>query len=49
MYPVIPGLTRTAANSFEFGGYTVPAASKIIVGNTVAHHLPQPRDQREHR
>ena len=25
MYPVIPGLTRTAANSFEFGGYTVPA------------------------
>ena len=40
MYPVIPGLTRTAANSFEFGGYTVPAGSKIIVGNTVAHHLP---------
>ena len=39
-YPVIPGLTRTAANSFEFGGYTVPAGSKIIVGNTVAHHLP---------
>ena len=41
MYPVIPGLTRTAANSFEFGGYAVPARSKIIVGNTVAHHLPQ--------
>ena len=40
MYPVIPGLTRTAANSFEFGGYTVPAGSKVIVGNTVAHHLP---------
>ena len=40
MYPAIPGLMRTAANSFEFGGYTVPAGSKIIVGNTVAHHLP---------
>ena len=40
MYPVIPGLTRAAANSFEFGGYTVPAGSKIIVGNTVPHHLP---------
>ncbi len=40
MYPVIPGLPRTAANSFEFGGYTVPAGSKIIVGNTVPHHLP---------
>ena len=41
MYPVIPGLMRTAANSFEFGGYTVPAKSKIIVGNTVSHHLGQ--------
>lgn len=41
MYPVIPGLTRTVANSFEFGGYTVPARSKVIVGNTVAHQLPQ--------
>ena len=41
MYPAIPGLTRTAANSFKLGGYTVPARSKTIVGNTVAHHLPQ--------
>ena len=41
MYPVIPGLPRTAANSFEFGGYTVPFGSKILVGNTVPHHLPQ--------
>ena len=40
MYPVIPGLPRTAANSFEFGGYTVPFGSKIIVGNTVPHYLP---------
>ncbi len=41
MYPVIPGLPRTVANSFEFAGYTVPARARVIVGNTVAHHLPE--------
>ncbi|MDE0142849.1 MAG: cytochrome P450 [Caldilineaceae bacterium] len=41
MYPVIPALMRHVINSFEFGGYTVPAGSNVIVGNTVAHHLPQ--------
>ena len=40
MYPVIPGLMRHVINSFEFGGYAVPAGSNVIVGNTVAHHLP---------
>ncbi|MYC69491.1 MAG: cytochrome P450 [Gemmatimonadetes bacterium] len=41
MYPVIPGLTRTVANSFEFGGYTVPAGAQVLIGNTVSHHLPE--------
>ena len=41
MYPVIPGLTRTVANSFEFAGYTVPARAKVIIGNTVAHQLSE--------
>ena len=41
MYPVIPGLPRTVANSFEFGGYTVPARASVIVGNTVPHHLSE--------
>ena len=41
MYPVIPGLTRTVANSFEFAGYTVPAGATVIVGNTVAHQLSE--------
>ena len=41
MYPAIPGLTRTVANSFEFAGYTVPARAKVIIGNTVPHHLPE--------
>ena len=41
MYPVIPALTRTAANSFEFGGYRVPAGTEIMLGTTVGHHLPE--------
>ncbi|MCY3994433.1 MAG: cytochrome P450 [Caldilineaceae bacterium] len=40
MYPVIPALMRHVINSFEFGGYAVPAGANVIVGNTVAHHLP---------
>ena len=40
MYPAIPGLMRTVANSFEFAGYTVPARANVIIGNTVSHHLP---------
>ena len=41
LYPVIPGLIRTAANSFEFAGYTVPAGTEVLIGNTVPHHLPE--------
>ena len=41
MYPVIPALTRTTANSFEFGGYRVPAGTEIMLGTTVGHHLPE--------
>ena len=29
------------AGRVDFEGYTVPARSKVIVGNTVAHKLPQ--------
>ncbi len=48
MYPAIPGLPRTVANSFEFAGYKVPARSKVIIGNTVTHHLSEcfPNPQR---
>ena len=41
LYPAVPALMRTVSNSFEFAGYTVPARVKVIVGNTVAHHLPE--------
>ena len=41
LYPAIPGLPRTVANSFEFGGYTVPARANLIIGNTVPHSLSE--------
>ena len=41
MYPVIPALTRTASNSFEFEGYRVPAGAQILLGTTVSHHMDE--------
>ena len=41
VYPVVPALTRTVSNSFEFGGYTVPAGAEVMLGTTVGHHLPE--------
>ena len=41
MYPVVPALPRIASNSFEFGGYQVPAGAQLMLGTTVSHHLPE--------
>ena len=41
MYPIIPGVPRIASNSFEFGGYRVPAGAQLMLGTTVSHHLPE--------
>ena len=41
MYPIIPALTRTVSNSFEFGGYRVPAGAQVMLGTTVGHHLSE--------
>ena len=41
MYPVVPALTRIVSNSFEFGGYQVPAGAQVMLGTTVSHHLPE--------
>ena len=41
MYPILPALMRTVSNSFEFAGYRVPAGARVVVGCTVAHHLPE--------
>ena len=39
MYPVVPALPRVVSNSFEFGGYRVPAGTEVLLGNTVSHYL----------
>ena len=48
MYPAVPALPRTVANSFEFAGHRVPAGARVIVGTAVAHQLPEcfPEPQR---
>lgn len=41
MYPIVPTLLRTVANSFEFAGFKVPAGKEVLVANAVPHHLPE--------
>ncbi len=41
MYPITPALTRMVINSFEFEGYSVPAAEQVIVTTTVPHYFPE--------
>ena len=41
MYPIAPAVFRTTTDSFEFGGHTIPAGSKVIIGTTVPHYLPE--------
>ena len=41
MYPIVPAVTRTVSNSFEFGGFRVPSGEQIIVGSSVGHQLPE--------
>ena len=48
MYPIAPVLMRTAAQTFDFGGCTVPAGERVMVATTVPHRLRQyfPRPER---
>ena len=41
MYPIAPAVFRTTIDSFDFGGHTIPAGSKVIIGTTVPHYLPE--------
>ncbi|MDE0195204.1 MAG: cytochrome P450 [bacterium] len=40
-YSIIPALGRIVSNSFEFGGHTVPAGKRVLVGCTVAHAMQE--------
>ena len=41
LYPIVPVMVRTVANSFEFGGYWIPAGTSLWVAMPVSHHLPE--------
>jgi cytochrome P450 len=40
-YPVGPGVPRTAIDTFEFGGCSIPQGANVLVGTAVTHFLPQ--------
>ena len=41
MYPGGPGILRTVTNTFDFGGYRIPAGTSLLVALTVPHYLPE--------
>ena len=41
LHPVSPAVLRTAANSFEFAGYRVPAGTQVMIGTAVGHMLEE--------
>ena len=41
LYPVAPVALRQAVNTFEFGGYTVPAGTHVLVATTVPHRCAE--------
>lgn len=41
LYPVTPIITRTVSNSFEFGGYRIPAGELLLLAISVPFALPE--------
>ena len=41
LYPLSPVASRSVANSFEFEGYTIPAGAEVLLGFSLAHHMPE--------
>ena len=41
MYPAVPMLARTVANSFEFAGYRIEAGDAVFAATSVPHYLPE--------
>lgn len=40
-YPVVSGLPRHVANTFEFAGYRIPAGATCLAATSVSHFLPE--------
>ncbi len=41
MYPPLNVMPRTTANTFDFGGYRIPAGEPVLIASTVVHRLPE--------
>ncbi len=41
MYPVAPFTPRTVLESFEFGGYHIPAGTEVFFAQTATHYMPE--------
>jgi cytochrome P450 len=40
-HSIAPGIDRTAAQSFDFGGYHIAEGQRVFIATTVAHFLPE--------
>ncbi len=41
MHPPVPGITRRTVKELEFGGYTLPANTSVLVSIRLMHYLPE--------
>ena len=41
VYPPAPAVPRVVANSFEFGGYAVPAGERVLIGIALPHRMAE--------
>ncbi len=41
MHPPVPGITRRTIKELEFGGYTLPANTSVLVSIRLMHYLPK--------
>lgn len=41
LYPVVPGISRTVSNSFDFAGYRIPAGANLLIATPVTNRLPE--------
>jgi cytochrome P450 len=40
-YPPLPVIPRVSTRAFEWGGYTIPANSMVVVSPIHTHHMPE--------
>ena len=41
LYPLTPVVPRIVRNSFDFGGYTIPAGEQVLIGITMPHFMSE--------